>query len=70
VLLARSAAADPIGVIVNRDADGLIVTVNTQAANVQFSYSEECAGDQPCYTIDASQGVHGYRSRRIRHRHW
>jgi hypothetical protein len=59
VLLAGSAPADPIGVVVNHDADGLIVTVNTEAANVHFTYSENCANNQPCYTIDAGQGMVG-----------
>ena len=59
VLLARSAQADPIGVVVDNNADGIIVTVNAEGANIHFGYSEHCAGDKPCYSIDAGQGMVG-----------
>jgi hypothetical protein len=59
VLLSRSAPADTTGIRVDNDADGLIVTVNTEAANVHFTYVEKCDSGQPCYTINASQGMVG-----------
>ena len=59
VLLSRSAPADTTGIRVDNDADGLIVTVNTEAANVHFSYVEQCDGGKPCYTITAGQGMVG-----------
>jgi hypothetical protein len=59
VLLGRSAPADPIGIVVDRDGDGYVVTVNAEGANIHFGYSEHCASDKPCYSIDAGQGAVG-----------
>jgi hypothetical protein len=59
LLLGRTAPADPIGIRVDNDANGLVVTVNTEAANVHFSYDEKCDGGAPCYTITAGQGMVG-----------
>jgi hypothetical protein len=59
VLLSRSAPADTSGVRVDNDADGLIVTVNTEAANVHFAYDERCDSGEPCYTITVGQGMVG-----------
>ncbi len=58
-LLARSAPADPAGVVVGIVNDSLIVTVNTAAANVHFTYSTGCANNKPCYMIDVGQGASG-----------
>ncbi len=59
----QAAPADPIGVVVDRDASGLIVTVNFEAANIHFTYRDKgesrCPNDQPCYVIDAGQGMTG-----------
>lgn len=57
-LLARTAPADPTGVVVER-ANGLIVTVNTVGANVHFTYSTSCASNKPCYMIEVGQGAGG-----------
>lgn len=57
LLLGRSAPANPTTANVDLGGDGIIVTVNADGANVHFSYSEHCAGDKPCYTIDLSQGM-------------
>jgi len=59
VLLARSAQADPIGVVVDNTGDGIVVTVNTEAANIHFTYAEQCDGGKPCYQIEAGQGMVG-----------
>lgn len=59
VLLVRSAPADPIGIVVDRNGDGLVVTVNAEAANVHFSYDQSCANSKPCYSIEAGQGMVG-----------
>jgi hypothetical protein len=59
VLLARSAPADTTGVRVDNDADGITVTVNTEAANVHFTYNEQCDSGKPCYTINVGQGMVG-----------
>jgi hypothetical protein len=58
-LLARGAPADPIGVRVDNDADGIVVTVDAAGANVHFTYDEKCEGGAPCYTITAGQGMIG-----------
>ncbi len=59
VLLTRSAPAGPIGIVVDHDVNGIVVTVNTEAATIHFSYDQSCADAKPCYTIDASQGMVG-----------
>ena len=56
---AKPATPDPIGVVVDRDATGLLVTVNAEAANIHFTYQEKCDNEQPCYIISASQGMAG-----------
>src|SRR5690349_3786780 len=57
---AKAAPADPIGVVVDRDATGLVVTVNAEAANIHFTYLEKgCDKEQPCYVINAGQGMTG-----------
>lgn len=58
-LLTNSAPADPIGVVVDHNADGIVVTVNTEAANIHFSYDQSCADSKPCYSIEAGQGMVG-----------
>ncbi len=59
LLVTRSAPADPIGIVVDNNTDGLMVTVNAEGANVHFGYSEDCGGGKPCYSIDAGQGMVG-----------
>lgn len=59
VLLTRSVPANPIGVVVDHTSDGVVVTANTEAATIHFSYDQSCADSKPCYTIDASQGMVG-----------
>jgi hypothetical protein len=57
---AKAAPDDPVGVVVDRDATGLLVTVNAEAANVHFTYQEKgCDKEQPCYVINAGQGMAG-----------
>lgn len=57
LLLARSAPANPTTAAVDLNGDGIVVTVNADAANVQFTYSEHCDNDKPCYTINLGQGM-------------
>src|ERR1044072_4972646 len=56
---AKAAPADPTGIVVDRDATGLVVTVNAEAANIHFTYQEKCDDDKTCYIINASQGMTG-----------
>jgi hypothetical protein len=58
-LLGRAAPAQTTGVRVDNTADGLVVTVATEAANIHFTYNQSCDGGKPCYEIDASQGMVG-----------
>ena len=59
-LTVKAAPSDPIGIVVDRDATGLVVTVNAEAANIHFTYEEKgCDKEQPCYIINASQGMTG-----------
>lgn len=56
----KAAPVDPIGVVVDRDATGLMVTVNAEAANIHFTYEEKgCDKEKPCYVINAGQGMTG-----------
>ena len=55
----KAAPVDPIGIVVDRDASGLVVTVNAEAANVHFTYNETCDNGKPCYLIDAGLGMVG-----------
>ena len=59
VLFARTASADPIAVVVDKDGSGLVVTVNVPGVNVHFSYDQSCEDGKPCYSIEASQGMVG-----------
>lgn len=59
LLLARSAPANPNSAHVDLNADGIVVTVNTDGATVHFTYSEHCGDGKPCYTIELSQGMVG-----------
>ena len=58
-LVSRSAPADPIGVVVTNASEGIIVTVNTEAANIHFAYVQQCDSGKPCYEITAGQGMVG-----------
>jgi hypothetical protein len=57
LLLGRSAPANPNNATVDMNGDGILVNVNTDAANVHFTYAEHCDDGKPCYIIALGQGM-------------
>ena len=48
-LTVKAAPSDPIGIVVDRDATGLVITVNAEAANIHFTYEEKGCDKEVIY---------------------
>ena len=59
LLLGRSAPASSNKAVVDLNGDGIVVTVNSDGANVHFTYAEKCGDGKPCYQIMLGQGMVG-----------